>query len=72
MDVLSILIPLLETRQLFIPGRGEQIPAKNGFQMFATQTIGHTMRSHNGEKKLFHFLNFLSIVAKQLVDEGIY
>jgi len=38
-EVLSTLIPLLERRQLFIPGRGEVIHAANGFQIFATQTL---------------------------------
>ncbi len=39
MDVLSVLVPLLETRQLFIPGRGQAIQAAMGFQLFATQPI---------------------------------
>lgn len=38
-EVLSVLIPLLEKRQLFIPGRGEVIDAAEGFQIFATQTM---------------------------------
>jgi len=37
-DVLSVLLPLLETRQLFIPARGEQVRAQQGFQLFATRT----------------------------------
>jgi len=44
-DVLSVLLPLLEKRELFIPGRGELIKAKASFQMFATQTL------HNGSKQ---------------------
>ncbi|KAJ3195669.1 hypothetical protein HK101_011411 [Irineochytrium annulatum] len=39
MEVLSILLPLLETRDLFIPSRGEKITAKEGFQLFATRTV---------------------------------
>ncbi|KJE89993.1 midasin [Capsaspora owczarzaki ATCC 30864] len=38
LDVLSVLIPLLEKRQLFIPGRGEVLAAAPGFQLFATRT----------------------------------
>ncbi|PVV04460.1 hypothetical protein BB560_001040 [Smittium megazygosporum] len=38
-EVASILLPLLESRELFIPGRGERIPAHNRFQILATQTI---------------------------------
>ncbi|KAI9206667.1 P-loop containing nucleoside triphosphate hydrolase protein [Polychytrium aggregatum] len=39
MEVVSVLIPLLETRHLFIPSRGEKFKAKEGFQLFATRTI---------------------------------
>ncbi|CAG8438258.1 2742_t:CDS:10 [Acaulospora morrowiae] len=38
-DVLSVLLPLLETSQLFIPNRGERIEAKQGFQLFATRSL---------------------------------
>ena len=53
MDVISVIMPLLETRQLFIPGRAQEIPAAYGFQIFATQTLIGTgehrgTRSHNG------------------------
>jgi midasin len=36
-EVLSVLLPLLEKRQLFIPERGELISAHPSFQLFATQ-----------------------------------
>ncbi|CAG8487914.1 37837_t:CDS:10, partial [Gigaspora margarita] len=39
LDVLSILFPLLETGQLFIPDKGEKIYAKQGFQLFATKSL---------------------------------
>jgi len=39
LEILSVLIPLLETRKLFIPGRGEIINAPKNFQLFATQTL---------------------------------
>jgi midasin len=59
MEVLSILIPLLETRRLFIPGRGEVIDAAEGFQLFATQTLRmsntSTLNARNGEDELFRF-----------------
>eukprot|EP01116_Phalansterium_solitarium_P008707 TRINITY_DN2266_c0_g2_i3.p1 TRINITY_DN2266_c0_g2~~TRINITY_DN2266_c0_g2_i3.p1 ORF type:complete len:1859 (-),score=760.71 TRINITY_DN2266_c0_g2_i3:142-5718(-) len=41
LDVISILIPLLETRRLFIPGRGE-VQAHNEFQLFGTQTVARS------------------------------
>ncbi|KAF9929042.1 AAA ATPase midasin, partial [Modicella reniformis] len=39
MEVLSVLLPLLESRTLFIPSRGEKIPAHEGFQLFATKSM---------------------------------
>ncbi|KAJ3122261.1 AAA ATPase midasin, partial [Physocladia obscura] len=39
LEVVSVLIPLLETGHLFIPARGEKVRAKQGFQLFATQTL---------------------------------
>jgi midasin len=46
-EVLSVLIPLLEKRELFIPGRGEVIPAAPGFQIFATQTVSDAHGSNS-------------------------
>ncbi|OMJ18030.1 Midasin [Smittium culicis] len=37
-EVVSILLPLLESRELFIASRGERIKAHNHFQLIATQT----------------------------------
>jgi midasin len=39
LEVLSVLMPLLEQRKLFVAERGETIAAASGFQMFATRTI---------------------------------
>ncbi|KAI0223469.1 AAA ATPase midasin [Massospora cicadina] len=36
-EVIAVIIPLLESRTLFIPGRGEKIVAADGFQLFATR-----------------------------------
>jgi MoxR-like ATPase len=36
-DVISMLVPLLETNTLFVPGRGEEHRAAPGFQLFATR-----------------------------------
>lgn len=51
-EVQSALLPLLEKRELFIPGRGELIRAKPSFQLFATYTVrpGHSQSN-------FHFSN---------------
>lgn len=37
-EIFSALIPLLEDRKLYIPGRGEMIPAAENFRMFSTVT----------------------------------
>lgn len=44
-EVLSVLLTLLEKRELSIPSRGEVIKAKNGFQLFST------IRTSNDSKK---------------------
>ncbi|XJO73933.1 hypothetical protein BDV3_004832 [Batrachochytrium dendrobatidis] len=36
-DVVAVLVPLLETRWLHIPSRGERIQAKDSFRIFATR-----------------------------------
>ncbi|KAJ3106463.1 hypothetical protein HDU97_006249 [Phlyctochytrium planicorne] len=38
-EVVSVLLPLLESRHLFIASRGEKIRANEGFQLFATRTL---------------------------------
>jgi midasin len=44
-EVLSAILPLLERRQLYLPGRGEVIDAAPGFQLFATlSTSGSSIR----------------------------
>ena len=40
MEVVSVLLPLLESRELFIPGRGQRVTAASGFQLFATKRTG--------------------------------
>ncbi|CAO3637326.1 unnamed protein product [Cunninghamella blakesleeana] len=53
-EVLSVLLPLLETKKLFIPSRGEEIKAKEGFQLFGTRSLipsksGKGFHSRGGE-----------------------
>ena len=40
-EVLSALVPLLEKRRLYVPGRGESIQAAPGFQLFGSVTTEH-------------------------------
>ena len=39
-EVLAALVPLLEERRLYVPGRGESVAAAEGFQLFGTVTVG--------------------------------
>ncbi|PFX16223.1 Midasin [Stylophora pistillata] len=45
MDVISVLIPLLESRTLSVPAHGNAVKASPGFQLFATQ---RSYRGHSG------------------------
>jgi len=54
-EVLSVLLPLLEKRELFIPGRGELIKAKDTFQLFATQTLYGNKNYHRDTSLLSNF-----------------
>ncbi|ORY03799.1 P-loop containing nucleoside triphosphate hydrolase protein, partial [Basidiobolus meristosporus CBS 931.73] len=59
MEVTSVLIPLLETRELFIPSRGERFVAKDGFQLFATRSLmpnGTAVRSSIGNNVMANSL----------------
>ena len=38
-EITSVLLPLLESRKLFIPGRAETITAKSEFRIFGTQSF---------------------------------
>ena len=73
-DVISVILPLLETRKLFIPGRGEEIQAAHGFQIFATETlIGsdgcQTARGRASGKLLSKF--WTKIVVNPLPDSEL-
>ncbi|KAM6280529.1 midasin isoform 1-T1 [Porphyrio hochstetteri] len=39
LDVISVLIPLLEKKEVLIPGRGDCLKVASGFQFFATRRI---------------------------------
>lgn len=42
MDVISVLIPLLESQTLSVPAHGNAVKASPGFQLFATQRYMHS------------------------------
>ncbi|EJS42740.1 mdn1p [Saccharomyces arboricola H-6] len=49
-EVLSILLSLLEKRELTIPSRGETIKAANGFQLISTVRINEDHSKENDKK----------------------
>lgn len=44
-EVISALVPLLESRTLFIPARGEVVKAEPGFRLFATRSTSSSSSS---------------------------
>lgn len=42
-EVLAALMPLFETREMVLPGRGELLVAHPNFQIFGTTSAGHNM-----------------------------
>ncbi|AMD18950.1 HBR049Cp [Eremothecium sinecaudum] len=51
-EVLSVLLPLLERRELSIPSRGEIIKAANGFQLISTLTLDNINQNNGSDPHL--------------------
>eukprot|EP00644_Phytophthora_capsici_P001912 jgi/Phyca11/108045/e_gw1.14.477.1 len=64
-EVLAALMPLLETREMVLPGRGELLVAHSNFQIFGTTTHGHQM------PKGFQESVWTSVGVAPLVDSEI-
>ncbi len=64
-EVLSILLTLLEKREIRIPSRGEIIKAKDGFQLFSTISLN----SNESEKKIIPDLIGLRLWNKIFLNE---
>lgn len=56
LDVMSMLIPLLESGRLFVPGRGEVHEAPAVFQLFATRRMDGTGSAQRSEARLLENL----------------
>ena len=68
-EVISVLLPLLESRHLFIPSRGEKIVAKDSFRLFATRTkFGSNSSSHISDN---HSSSWLKIEVDSLSKSEI-
>ena len=71
MEVISVLLPLLETRTLSVPGHGDSIKASPGFHLFATQrSVPFWNIINNKHMKLNGFMEYLRFVclAKTIKD----
>lgn len=70
-DVISMLVPLLESNKLFVPGRGEVHRAAPGFQLFATRRTGQgTTRSETSAllTGLFSLVSMEPLSPSELED----
>ena len=52
LDVVSILIPLLESRTLSVPAHGNSVKASPGFQLFSTQRYLQTFLPRHVDIKM--------------------
>ncbi|KAJ3181878.1 hypothetical protein HDU85_003393 [Gaertneriomyces sp. JEL0708] len=72
-EVLSVLVPLLETGWLMVAGRGEKVKAKPGFRVFGTQSLtkgkANRMAGQAGEG-LWHAID-VEELSKSEVQEVI-
>jgi midasin len=70
MEVVSTLLPLVESQQLFIPSRGESLSAAPGFQLFATQrsVSGSSRSSINLLQTHFTVVSLANYTNPELVD----
>lgn len=64
-EVLAALMPLFETREMVLPGRGELLVAHPNFQIFGTTSSGHNM------PKGFQESMWTSVNVHPLGDEEI-
>ncbi|KAI8591646.1 P-loop containing nucleoside triphosphate hydrolase protein, partial [Geranomyces variabilis] len=70
LEVVSVLIPLLETGWLFVASRGEKVRAKEGFRVFGTRSIG-TSRSFHGQaagEGLWHKVPVAALTDSEVVQ----
>lgn len=70
-EIFSALIPLLEDRKLYIPGRGEMISAADNFRLFATVTrTKHGGVASGGKKDMLGNL-WRKVVVDEPSDEEL-
>ncbi|EFC46939.1 midasin [Naegleria gruberi] len=56
-DIISSIIPLVESGNLFLPSRDEIIPASTGFQLFATQSLVESLNGTTTRQRVLPMSN---------------
>ncbi|KAI8917537.1 hypothetical protein DFJ77DRAFT_488317 [Powellomyces hirtus] len=70
LEVVSVLIPLLETGWLFVASRGEKVRAKEGFRVFGTRSVGTNRSAHAqaAGEGLWHKVPIASLNEDEVVE----
>ncbi|KAI8815825.1 uncharacterized protein EV422DRAFT_572412 [Fimicolochytrium jonesii] len=70
LEVISVLIPLLETNCLFVASRGERVIAKEGFRVFGTRTTGthRSARTLAAGEGLWHKISVKALDQTEVVE----
>ncbi|KND03960.1 uncharacterized protein SPPG_08934 [Spizellomyces punctatus DAOM BR117] len=71
LEVVSVLVPLLETGWLFVASRGEKVKAKEGFRVFGTRSVGpgtRGMGGHAAGEGLWHRVAVEPLSEQEIVD----
>ena len=71
-DIISSIIPLVESGNLFLPSRDEIIPAATGFQLFSTQSLMESLTGMTTRQRILPMSNLWSkVMVKKLPSKEI-
>ncbi|KAL9652452.1 hypothetical protein ABK040_000025 [Willaertia magna] len=71
-DIVSSILPLVESGNLFLPSRDEIIPAANGFQLFATQSLMESISGMTSRQRVLPMANlWTKVTVKKLPSNEI-
>ncbi|OLY83070.1 Midasin [Smittium mucronatum] len=70
-EVVNILLPLLESRELFIANRGERIKAHNHFQLIATRTTSFIQESYDSSMDIKPITESFGLIKPEQAKEAI-
>ena len=71
MEMMSVLLPLLESRSLYLPARDERINAAPGFALFGTRTVRHGSGSIVSPTSAAAEARWMRIAIESLTDSEI-